>query len=317
MKYESLHILRSPAFATDLLKSLVPILILLYLAPLFYNDPFLFALLAVMLTSTNALNIVYGFTGYLPFGFAAFVAVGAYASAISINLMHFGLLEGVLFGGLSSVALSMVLTPLLKLNGAYFAIASLAAFEAAYYIFSNPALNSVTGGPYGISINAPYTPQLDYTIVAVLAIVSSLVVLLLRKTDFGLALQAIKDDRYAAEMSGINSFRYRIYAWIMSTFLTGCAGAMFGIYLGFFYPGGVFDLTQFSVLVIIFLIFGGRGTYLGPLIGTAILFFTYQILEMDLPSLYLLAFGLIIVLTVLFMPDGVVSLISKRVRGVF
>lgn len=317
MKFED-HFSTTPArFATDAMKTLIPLAVLFILGPFFYSDQYLFALLAVLITATNSLNIVYGFTGYLPFGFAVFIAFGAYTGAISINLLHFSLLESVLFGGLCSVVLSLLFTPLLKLNGAYFAIASLAAFEAIFYIFENGALTKITGGPYGISINIAYTPQLDYIIVIVVAIFSSLAILLIMRTNFGLALRAIKDERYSAEINGINTLKFRTYAWIISSFLTGLAGAMFGIYLGFFYPSGVFDLTEFSVLVIIFLIFGGKGTYIGPIFGSVILFFVYQYLIDFFPSYYLLVFGLLIIIVILFLPDGVIGVISKKFNGVF
>lgn len=317
MRFEHYFSTTPEKLAVDAMKTVIPLAALFLLGPFFYNDQYLFALLAVLITATNSLNIVYGFTGYLPFGFAVFISFGAYTGAISINLLHFSLIESVLFGGLCSVGLSLIFTPLLKLNGAYFAIASLAAFEAIYYIFENGALTKITGGPYGISINISYTPQLDYIIVSTVAIVSSIVILLILRTNFGLALRAIKDERYSAEVSGINTIKFRTYAWTLSSFLTGVAGAMFGIYLGFFYPSGVFDLTEFSVLVIIFLIFGGRGTYIGPIFGTVILFFVYQYLLEYFPSYYLLVFGLLIILVILFLPDGVIGVISRKVNGVF
>jgi len=300
----------------DAAKSIVPLIVLFVIAPLIYQDQFLFFLLAILLVCTNALNIVYGFTGYLPFGFAVFVAFGAYTAAMTVNLLHFPVWLAVVSAGLSSVLLSLVFTPLLRLNGAYFAIASLAAFEAVYNIYQNGALRNITGGPYGIFPKVPYTPNLDYITVVLLAIASSLLILFIKRSDFGLALQAIRDDRYAVETVGVNTLMMRTYAWVLSSLLTGLAGGMYGLYIGFFYPSGVFDLTQFSVLVIIFLIFGGRGTYLGPLIGTVILFLLYQFLNLSFPNLYLLVFGVIIILVMLFLPDGVISVLQKRVKGV-
>jgi branched-chain amino acid transport system permease protein len=270
-----------------------------------------------MLISVNSFNVIYGFTGYLPFGFAAFIAIGAYTAGMTVNILHFTLIPAILSGGLASLLLSLLLIPLLKLKGAYFAIASLAVFEALYYIYQNPALTGITGGPYGLFIHINYKPNIYYLIIVIMSIISSLVLLLLKKTNFGLALTAINDDNFSAGLSGINILKFRVYAWTLSTFMAGIAGAVFGIYIGFFYPSGVFDLTQFSVLIILFLMFGGKGSYLGPLIGTVILYILYQYLISSFPSYYLLVFGIIIIFVVLFLPNGVIYEINKKVREVF
>jgi len=315
VKSEQASVNKIQTLIKDSAKSFVPLILLFVIGPIFYQDQFLFLLLAVLLVCTNALNIVYGFTGYLPFGFAVFVAFGAYTAAMTVNLLHFPVWLAVMSAGLASALLSLLFTPLLHLNGAYFAIASLAAFEAVYNIFQNGALVHITGGPYGIFPKVPYTPNLDYLTVVVLAIISSLAILFIKRSHFGLALQAIRDDKYAAETIGVNTSLLRTYAWVISTLITGVAGGMYGLYIGFFYPSGVFDLTQFSVLVIIFLIFGGRGTYLGPIIGTVVLFLLYQFLNLYYPNLYLLVFGIVIILVMLFLPDGVMSILQKRVKG--
>lgn len=317
MKFNDIFSTTPKQFGMDSLKSIVPLILLFFLVPLLYENQFLFFLLAVLLIATNALNVVYGFTGYLPFGFAVFIAFGAYTAGMVINFLHFPLIMAIVSGGLSSVLLALVFTPLLKLNGAYFAIASLAAFEAVYNIYNNGALKSLTGGPYGLAIHVAYTPNLDYVIVAIIAILSSLVILVIKRTNLGLVLQAIRDDRLAAGLVGINTLKFRTYAWVISSFFAGMAGALIGIYLGFFYPSGLFDLTEFSILVIVFLIFGGKGTYLGPIIGTVILFALYEFLTLYYPTYYLLVFGIIIVFMILFLPDGVITIVSKRVKGVY
>ncbi len=304
-------------FGKDSLKSIIPLIILFTIGPIFYDNPFFFFLLAVLIVSTNALNIVYGFTGYLPFGFAVFIAFGAYLTAMAINILNFPEVFAILFGGLSSVALSMVFTPLLRLSGAYFAIASLGAFEVMYYFMSNLSLTKYTGGPYGIEPHIPYTPVADFIAIVSVAAVSSLIILFIHHSNFGLALKAISDDRTSAEMSGIHTLRVRTVAWALSSFLAGIAGALYGINLAFFYPSGVFDLTQFSVLVIVFLIFGGKGSYLGPLIGTVVLYLVYQFVTFNYPNFSLLVFGVIIVLLILFLSDGVTSRLKSILPGVF
>ncbi len=317
VKYESFLNVSLSRAGKDALKTLVPLLAIFLIGPLFYTNQFFFFLMGVLIISTNALNIVYGYTGYLPFGFGLFLAFGAYLASMSINLIHIPVALSIIIGGLSSVLLSLVFSPLLRLSGAYFAIASLATFESLYYIMSNLSLASYTGGPYGISVHAAFTPNIDYYAIAAVAVMSSLIILYIHHSNFGLALKAMNDDRHSVEMCGVNSHRFRTYAWIISTFLVGVTGGLYAIYLGFFYPSGVFDLTEFSVLVIIFLIFGGRGTYLGPLIGSVVLFIVYQEVTLNYPNYSLLVFGILIVGLILFMPNGVVGILKKNTKEVF
>lgn len=316
MNFDYLLVSNKKKITNDFIKLALPLAILFAIGPFVYTNQALFFSLAVFIILTEAFNIVYGFTGYLPFGFAVFFAIGAYVTAIMIVHLHFPALLAVLVGGLSSVALSFLFSPLLRLSGAYFAISSLAFFEAVYYIFENPTLEHITGGPYGISFIQAYNPNLTYALVSALAVISVIVVVVIYHSSFGAALRAIKDDRFAVELSGINSLRYRNFAWIISTFMAGIAGSLYGWYLGFFYPSGVFDLTQYSVLVIVFVIFGGAGTKYGPVLGTIILFVLYQFLNFSFTGSLQLVFGVILVVLILFLPNGIVPMIRKYTKEV-
>ncbi len=295
----------------------LPLALLFLLGPMLFANQGLFMELAIYVMLADALNIVYGFTGYLPFGFGVFFAVGAYGTAILVAFHGWPVALAILAGALFSALLSLLFTPLLRLSGAYFAIASLAAFEAVYLIFSNSSLTSVTGGPYGISFTSVYAPNLDYAVAAVLAVVSALTVLAVSGSSFGIALKAIREDRFAVELAGVNSLKYRTYAWLISSFLSGVAGGLYGWYLGFFYPEAVFSLTDFSVLVIVFVLFGGRGTVFGPLIGVAVLFAVYEFLTLYFSNLVLIIFGVLLVLLILFIPNGIMEQVTRLGRLLF
>lgn len=289
----------------------VPLAFLFVAGPTVTSNQSLFLELAIFVMLADALNIVYGFTGYLPFGFGVFFAVGAYLTAMMIVHEAFPVWLSILVGASFSALLSLLFTPMLRLSGAYFAISSLAAFEAVYLIFSNTALTGITGGPYGITFTQAYAPNLDYTVAVILAIVSALVVLIISSSTFGIALKAIREDRFAVELAGVSSLRYRTYAWLISSFVSGVAGGLYGWYLGFFYPEAVFNLTDFSVLVIVFVLFGGKGTVFGPVIGTVILFIAYEMLSLYSANLLLIIFGVLLVLLILFIPNGVEPLFRK------
>ncbi|MBX8636658.1 MAG: branched-chain amino acid ABC transporter permease [Thermoplasmata archaeon] len=316
MNFNGLFLSGGKGIKTDAVKMVIPLAVIFVLGPVLTANQSILMELAVFIILADALNIVYGFTGYLPFGFGAFFAVGAYGTAIMIAHYSSPVALALLVGALLACLLALVFTPLLRLSGAYFAIASLAAFEVVYLAVSNTSLTSVTGGPYGISFIQAYSPNVDYAVTAVVAIVSALAVILLSRSYFGIALKAIKEDRFAVELAGVNSLRYRNYAWLLSALFSGLAGGLFGWYLGFFYPEAVFSLTDYSVLVIVFVLFGGRGTTFGPVIGTIILFATYEMLILYFSNLLLIIFGLLLVLLILFIPDGILPIIRKYYGGI-
>lgn len=303
----------------DAVLIVVPLAALYLAGPLFIPNQSLFMVLAIYIMLAESLNIVYGFTGYLPFGFGVFFAVGAYGTAILIHDYAWSVSLSIIAGACFAALLSILFTPMLRLSGAYFAISSLAAFEAVYYIFSNdqPQIVAVTGGPYGINFSQVYNANLDFTITAILSIVAALIVLLINRTTFGIALKAIREDRFAVELAGVSSLRYRTYAWLITAFLSGIAGGLYGWYLGFFYPEAVFNLADFSVLVIVFVLAGGKGTVFGPLIGTVVLFLAYELISLSFPNLLLIIFGAILVALVLFLPDGFEPIVRKYLRVLF
>jgi branched-chain amino acid transport system permease protein len=278
--------------------------------PYFYNNQsFLFNLM-LYLALAEGLNIIYGFTGYLPFGYVGFFGAGAYGSAIAITFVHISPLLGVVVGGATAVLIGIILIPLLRLSGAYFAIANLAASQALYFVVANPALEKITQGPYGVDLSSVYNANAGYFTMLAVLVFAMLLVAFVRNSDFGLSLLAIKEDRVTASLAGVNVVRARSIAWMLSAFVAGMAGAVFGWYTAVFYPSTVFSLDV-SVFTIVFALFGGIGTVAGPLIGALLLYSMYNFIGISTPQYFQLFYGLLIVLLVLFLPDGVVSVVKK------
>ncbi len=294
----------------------LPLALIFALGPVITGNQSILMELAVFIILADALNIIYGFTGYLPFGFGVFFGTGAYGTAIMISHYNFPVAAALAVGCVASLVLSLVFTPLLRLSGPYFAIASLAAFEVVYLVVGNTELTSLTGGPYGLSFIRAYSPNTDYAVTAVVAVFSAIIVLLISRSLFGTALKAIREDRFAVELAGVNSLLYRNYAWFLSALMSGLAGGLYGWYLGFFYPDAVFSLTEFSVLVIVFVVFGGKGTLFGPIVGTAALFALYEFIVLYFSGLLLIVFGILLILLILFLPNGVVPVVRKVYGGI-
>ena len=213
-------------------------------------------------------------------------------------------------GAAAAVVLGLTLTPLFRLSGAYFSIANLAAALAVFQVVSNPNLESLTKGPYGISLSGVFDPTFAYG--ATLAILGATLglVIYLRNSRFGMALQAIREDSISAGMAGINVVRERIIAWLLSALIAGLAGSVFAWYVSVFYPETVFS-GEFTIFAIVFALFGGNGTVIGPILGVVILYGIYNAVGISTPQYFQLIYGALIMLLVLFLPNGLVSLLRQ------
>jgi branched-chain amino acid transport system permease protein len=269
----------------------------------------------------QAWNIIGGYTGYASFGQVVFFGLGAYTVAVLMANYHlsfwialpFAILGGVIFAVLIGV-------PLLRLRGHYFAIATLGAAEGLREVVNN--LTPITGGGGGITIptfgdQAP-TPYFGkpgfYLAFLVLAAVSVAVTALLARSRFGYAMVGLHEDEDAAGAVGINTTRVKVVAFGFSAAIVAAAGAFYAFQQIEFYPTDVFDAT-FTVLMVIMVVIGGSGTVVGPLVGAIGLELLSQFLRINLGILNQLIFGAIIVLVVVFFPQGVVIFIRDAWRA--
>lgn len=264
----------------------------------------------VFIMLAQGVNVIYGFTGYLPFGYVGFFGAGAYGFSLMVIHLHASPLLALPVGAGAAVALGLLLTPLFRLSGAYFSIANLAAALATLQVVSNPNLEGITKGPYGISLSGVFNPTIAYgTALAVLAATLGLVIYL-RNSRFGMALQAIREDSISASMAGINVVRERIIAWLLSALIAGLAGGVFAWYVSVFYPETVFS-GEFTIFAIVFALFGGNATVTGPVLGVIILYGIYNTVGISTPQYFQLIYGALIMCLVLFLPNGLVSLLRR------
>ncbi len=206
--------------------------------------------------------------------------------------------------------LGLLLTPLFRLSGAYFSIANLAAALAVLQVVSNPALEHITKGPYGVSLSGVFNPGLAYGVALAILAATLLLVIYLKNSRFGMALQAIREDAISAAMAGINVVRERIIAWLLSALIAGLTGGVFAWYISVFYPETVFS-GEVSIFAIVFALFGGTATIVGPLLGVVILYGIYNAIGISTPQYFQLIYGLLIMGLVLFLPTGLVSLLRR------
>jgi branched-chain amino acid transport system permease protein len=288
----------------------VPVVGAFAMLPSIYSNHLLLFNFMIFIMLAQGVNVIYGFTGYLPFGYVGFFGAGAYGFSLMVIHLQAPPLLALPVGAGAAVVLGLLLTPLFRLSGAYFSIANLAAALAVLQVVSNPNLESITKGPYGISLSGVFNPTLAYgTALAVLAATLGLVIYL-RNSRFGMALQAIREDPISASMAGINVVRERIIAWLLSALIAGLAGGVFAWYVSVFYPETVFS-GEFTIFAIVFALFGGNATVTGPILGVVILYGLYNAVGISTPQYFQLIYGALIMGLVLFLPNGLVSLLRR------
>ncbi len=252
-----------------------------------------------------------GPTGYMSLATAAFFGVGIYTAAFLGDILPLPLF--MIAGGLASAVVALLVGALtLRLRGIYFAIFTFGLVMLISNLLMFWELH-VTG------TRGRFVVIYDYNIIyfAMLAIFVVLIITtyLLRRSRWGLALQSIGENEEAAAHIGINTTMVKILSYGLSAFFIGAAGATIATRWTYIDPGIAFD-PEISFLPVLMAIFGGMGRIYGPVIGAVIFTYLQEVLITRFSELYMLIFGIILVVSILYMPNGLVGLIQKLwVRG--
>ncbi|MGH7763177.1 MAG: branched-chain amino acid ABC transporter permease [Candidatus Dormibacteraceae bacterium] len=258
-------------------------------------------------------NIIGGYTGYASFGQVVFFGLGAYTVAVLMNNYHVSFWAAMPVAIIVGIAFAVAIgIPLLRLRGHYFAIATLGAAEGSREVINN--MTPVTGGGLGITIptfgaqapTAYFGKPGFYLAFLILAAASVVLATILSRSRFGYAMVAVHQDEDAAGGVGIDTTRVKVVAFAVSGAIVACAGAFYAFQQIEFYPADVFD-ANFTVLMVIMVMIGGSGSVLGPLVGAVGLELLSQYLRENLGTFNQLIFGAIIVVVVVFFPQGVVN----------
>jgi branched-chain amino acid transport system permease protein len=254
-------------------------------------------------------NLISGLTGYVSFGHVAFFGMGSYATAIFVvKGMAWPL--AAIAGGVMAVVLAFVIGwPCLRLKGPYFAIAMLGLNEVLRVMASY--FEGLTGGGLGLSL-----PTLDasvriYYAMGLVAVAVTGLTYLIVTSRFGLRLMTIREDEVAAEAMGINTFRYKIYAFLLSAAAPGIVGGLAARDMGYIEPISVFPLVT-TITMIVMVLFGGKGTIWGPVLGAVILFTFQELVWAHFPHAHQVLLGAIIVTVVLVMPRGILGVLQQK-----
>lgn len=251
-----------------------------------------------------------GPTGYMSLATAAFFGVGIYTASLLGEILPLPLF--IISGGLASAVVALLVGALtLRLRGIYFAIFTFGLVMLIAQLLLFFELHVIgTRGRFVVVID--YT-TIYYAMLTIFVLLM-LTVLLLRRSRWGLALQSIGENEEAAAHIGINVTLVKVSFFALSAFFIGMAGAAIATRWTYIDPIIAFD-PDISFLPVLMAIFGGMAKSYGPIIGAAIFAYLQEILITKFAELYMLIFGVILVVSILYLPGGIVGLIQKLWRN--
>jgi branched-chain amino acid transport system permease protein len=259
-----------------------------------------------------AWNIMSGLTGYVNFGFAAFVGVGSYASVLLITDLKMWWPLAWLCGGLASLLLAIILGSfMLKLRGSYFAIGMLSLLLGIKLLFSSKYLAFITRGGHGLSFIEPLDTKTMYYAIFVMTIISVIVSYKVITSKFGARLIAIREDEEGAASIGINTTKEKLFAFGLSAFLAGAIASGHIAYQNYIEPDSAFH-GQWTIVPIVMVLLGGPGTVIGPIIGAIVLTLVEELLWSHFTQAYMIIYGIIMILLVMLMPGGVIEWLKGK-----
>lgn len=265
-------------------------------------------------------------TGEWSLAHAVIMGVGAYGSALAAKQLGLpvplAMLAGAAIAGLLAFLLSF---PLLRMKGFYFLIGSFAAGEVIRLIWKWSELTFLFGGPKGIKLIPPFPDiemlsidfydPVNYYYLCLIVVAASLVILYrVERSRIGLTFHAIHWQDKLAQSVGVDTFRYRMLAFVISAFFAGLAGALYAHYVGTVNPNR-FDVEE-MVYVLIWAIVGGTATFYGPIIGVVSLTILNEVVlrALGVDEMRPMLYGAILIVSILFLPNGLESLVP-RIRG--
>ncbi|MGD8387618.1 MAG: branched-chain amino acid ABC transporter permease [Desulfobacteraceae bacterium] len=291
----------------------------------------LMAMLLFYCALGQAFNIFLGMTGYVDFGYVAFMGVGTYGMALSIThlvqyeglgawIIVIGFFMAILFSTVLSLAVGAVA---LRLRGAYFAIATIGVNEGFRFLIEGARiwngsegmifmgeLNQILGREAASALATFWADVM----VLVIAALAATVTLIYMRSKIGYALTALREDEDAAKVMGIYVTKFKIIAFVTSSSFAGLVGAAsWALKTPYVFPPEVFEI-HYTIEAIIIVLLGGAGTLLGPVAGGLIYGLSKYYLSIFLPGFQLLIFAPIIIAIIVLFPEGVVGMFKKRFR---
>jgi branched-chain amino acid transport system permease protein len=329
---------------------LVAVTAMLFVFPAFMKSPYALHIMILFFLSTimgESWNIIGGYTGQYSVGHAAYFGAGAYTTMILLQYKQippwYGFIAGIVVAAVVALVIGAIC---FRLRGPYFVLASIAVAEVLRLCALN--LKDITNGAEGILVTEIPPLKLGGVVITDFlskvpfyymglswALITILVTWIVQNSKLGYFIQAIREDQDAAHSLGISLSLYKNAALLISAALTSIAGSFYAIYIGFVDPPTVLSL-DISVQIVLICIIGGIGTIWGPVVGSLVLVPLSEILRSNLigetifkagfvtessgmgvflkehlAHSHALIYGILVVVVILFMPDGVLGFVKK------
>lgn len=276
---------------------------------------FVVSLICVYALFATGYNLLMGYAGQFDVGQAAFLALGAYGSAIMQNSLSVPVLISLPIGALIAVAFGLMIgVVVLRLRHFYLALVTLAFSQTVVLVLS--LWRDVTRGFQGLPVQSVDLFGLGRTVSAYIVIVTIAVVLVavarnLVRSELGRSFQAIRESEVAAQSLGIDLVRIRLTAYAVSAFYGGMAGGLLAMLLSYITPEGFTIFETIKVLAMI--VVGGMGSILGGLLGATLLTLGNELLRFS-QFFQEIGFGLLLMTSIILMPEGIVGL-ARRIAA--
>jgi len=257
-------------------------------------------------------NMIGGYMGYISFGHGAFFGVGAYITGLLMSHLHVPFFAAMFAAGLLTyIFAGLVGYPTLRLSGAYFAIGTWAFAEMMRQLV---LVLEVTGGPNGLRLPAMLNESFFYFLMLGLALMALLCTYFaFEKSNFGLKVKAVREEETAAQSLGLDTVWIKMQVFALSALFPGMIGGAYAYWLTYIHPDSVLGPLIADQMVIMVLL-GGIGTVLGPVVGSIVLYIGNRLMWVVWgdSSAYLVILGLAICLVILFLPEGLISLVRPK-----
>ncbi len=263
----------------------------------YYTGIIILTLINIILAVS--LNLIVGFTGQLCLGHAGFMAIGAYVSAMLTKEANFPFFIALLIGAIiAAIFAALIGYPTLRLKGDYFAITTLAFCEIIRVIIMNI---EAVGGATGLKSIPKKT---DFTIAFIFATLTVLIIYNILHSSQGRAMITVRENEIAAEAMGVNTFKYKMMAFIIGAFFAGLAGSLYAHYMGYIQPS-TFNFVK-SIDYLTYVVFGGMGSLSGSIIATIVLTFLPELLR-GFAEYRMIIYPIALVVLMLFRPQGLLG----------
>ena len=296
--------------------------LIVLLAVLFFVLPTYHAgnLARIMVLAVYAMgyNFLFGYTGLLSLGHALFFAAGMYGLGLAMTLYDVPAVPAFVLGLVAAWAVAVVIGFLaLRTSGVAFMIVTLMFAQVGYLIILY--FGNITRGDEGFVIQQPerviagidLTNDMNrYYAAFILFTATYLILVKLIGSPFGKTLVAIRENEERTRMLGYDTVAHKLRAIMVSGTISGAAGAAYALLFG--YVGATFATTQYSIFPLLWVLLGGAGTTIGPIIGAIFMFYLIDI-SSSITTAYMLIAGFVLVLLAVFAPHGIVGTIRKRV----